>query len=260
VNEETEDATRTPGIAAVIATMILVAIYVVVSIAAQAFHGSQFLVNHSDDVLSALGTDVLGSPWNKLLIIAVLTSASASTQTTILPTSRTSLSMAVHGAIPKYFGRINPRFLTPGPSTLWMGALSIVWYVGLTLVSQNILFDSIAALGLMIAFYYGLTGFACVVYFRRALFRSFKNFVLAGVAPLVGGLMLGAIFVKSCIDLSNPANSESGSSWLGLGPPLVIAISFLILGVVLMLLYWRASPEFFRRKAEVADPDVVLGA
>ncbi len=43
-----------------------------------------------------------------------------------------------------------------------MGVLSIVWYVGLTIVSENILFDSIAALGLMIAFYYGLTGFACV--------------------------------------------------------------------------------------------------
>jgi hypothetical protein len=44
-----------------------------------------------------------------------------------------------------------------------MGALSIVWYVGLTIVSENILFDSIAALGLMIAFYYGMTGFACTV-------------------------------------------------------------------------------------------------
>ena len=39
-----------------------------------------------------------------------------------------------------------------------MGVLSIVWYVGLTIISENILFDSIAALGLMIAFYYGITG------------------------------------------------------------------------------------------------------
>jgi amino acid transporter len=258
VNEETEDATRTPGIAAVTATVILVGIYVVVSIAAQAFHGPQFLVDNSDDVLSALGTDVLGSPWDKLLIIAVLTSASASTQTTILPTSRTTLSMAVHGAIPKYWGRIHPRFLTPGPSTIWMGVVSIVWYVGLTIVSENILFDSIAALGLMIAFYYGLTGFACVVYFRRALFKSVRNFLLAGVAPLIGGLMLAGIFVKSCIDLSKPENSESGDSWFGLGPPLVIAIGFLLMGIVFMLLCWWNSPQFFRRKLETADPEVVL--
>jgi hypothetical protein len=139
-----------------------------------------------------------------------------------------------------------------------MGVVSIVWYVGLTIVSENILFDSIAALGLMIAFYYGLTGFACVVYFRRALFRSFRNFFVAGVLPLVGGVMLAGIFVKSCIDLSKPENSESGDSWFGLGPPLVIAIGFLIMGVVFMLLCWWSSPEFFRRKLETADPDVAL--
>ena len=257
VNEETEDATRVPGVAAILSTVILVLIYVVVSIAAQAYAGPQYLIDNSDDVLSALGTEVFGSPWDKILIIAVLSSASASTQTTILPTSRTSLSMAKHGAMPSYFGRIHPRHLTPGPSTLWMGALSIIWYVGLTIVSENILFDSIAALGLMIAFYYGLTGFACAWYFRRQLLRNAKTFVLAGLAPIVGAAMLTLVFVKSCIDLADPANSESGNSWLGLGPPLVIAIGFLLLGIVLMLLQWRVSPEFFRRHTEVA-PDGAL--
>ena len=257
VNEETEDAERTPGIAAILSTIILVAIYVVVSIAAQAFHGTQFLVNNSDDVLSALGKAVLGSPWYKLLIIAVLTSASASTQTTILPTSRTTLSMASHGAIPKYFARIHPRHLTPSTSTLWMGAVSVIWYVFLTIVSQNILYDSIAALGLMIAFYYGLTGFACVWFFRRSM-RSVKGIFLAGVLPFLGGLSLAYIFVKSAIQLWNPANSASGTSWFGIGPPLLITIGLFILGIVLMLIQWRVSPAFFRRKAEVAPAELVL--
>ena len=75
-------------------TILLVAIYVVVSFAAQAHGGEQFLAAHQDDVLSALGGSVLGSPLDKLLILAVLTSAAASTQTTILPTARTTLSMA----------------------------------------------------------------------------------------------------------------------------------------------------------------------
>jgi len=65
-------------------------------------------------------------------------------------------------------------------------------------VSGDILFDSIAALGLMIAFYYGITGFACVWYFRHDLTKSARNFWLVGVAPLLGGITLGAIFVKSC--------------------------------------------------------------
>jgi amino acid transporter len=94
VNEETEDSTRTPGLAAILSTIILVGIYVVVAIAAVSFHGTQFLEDNQIDVLAALGGDVFGSPLDKLLIIAVLTSASASTQTTILPSTRTALSMA----------------------------------------------------------------------------------------------------------------------------------------------------------------------
>ena len=102
MNEESEDSTEGPGKAAVVSTIVLVGIYVVVSAAAQAVHGPAFLADDAniDDVLSALGTDVIGSPWDKLLIIAVLTSASASTQTTILPTTRTVLSMGAKGAIP----------------------------------------------------------------------------------------------------------------------------------------------------------------
>ena len=190
MNEESADATEGPGKAAIISTLVLVAIYVVVSVAAQAFHGADFLTNHSDDVLGALGTDVLGSPWDKLLIIADLTSAAASTQTTILPTTRTALSMATKGAAPAYFSRVHPRFLTPSTSTIWFGIVSIVWYVGLTFLSENILADSITALGLMIAFYDGITGFACAIFYRHELTRSAKNFVMIGVAPTVGGLML----------------------------------------------------------------------
>ena len=136
-----------------------------------------------------------------------------------------------------------------------MGGLSIVWYVGLTIVSENILFDSIAALGLMIAFYYGITGFACAIYYRHQLFRSVKTFLLIGVGPTLGGIMLTAIFVKSCVDLAKPENSESGDSWFGLGPPLVIGVGFLLLGAVLMVVWRINHKDFFRRRPEVyGDP------
>ena len=130
-----------------------------------------------------------------------------------------------------------------------MGVLSIVWYVGLTIVSENILFDSIAALGLMIAFYYGLTGFACVIYYRRELFKSAKNFFLAGSRRSSAALILTYVFIKSCIDLSKPENSTSGDSWFGLGPPLVIGIGFLLLGVVLMLFWARARARVLQTQA-----------
>ena len=109
----------------------------------------------------------------------------------------------------------------------------------------------------MIAFYYGLSGFACVWFFRRSM-KTAKGRLLAGAAPLVGALTLTWVFVESLIDLADPANSGSGESWLGLGPPVVIAGLFLVGGVVLMLLQWWSQPAFFRQKPETAPPEVTL--
>ena len=66
-------------------------------------------------------------------------------------------------------------------------------------------------------------------------------------------MILTYVFFKSCVDYSNPENSESGDSWLGLGPPLVIGVGFLLLGVLLMLLWSRGNPDFFRTKATMFD-------
>ena len=94
-------------------------------------------------MLNALGTGVLGSTLDKLLIIAVLTSASASTQTTILPTARTTLSMAHWKAVTNLLARVHKRFLTPTVSTLGFGALSIAITVVLLLLSESVLEDSL---------------------------------------------------------------------------------------------------------------------
>jgi amino acid transporter len=259
VNEETEDASEAPGRATVISTLILLGIYIVVSVAAQAYAGVHSLIANQEDVLSSLGSQVFGSPLDKLLIIAVLTSAAASTQTTILPTARTTLSMARAHAMPESLGRVHPRFLTPHISTIVMGGLSIVWYVGLTIISENILFDSLDALGLMIAFYIGLTGFACTIYYRRELLRSVKNFFFIGVGPSVGGAILFYLLIKNAIELADPANAEAGESFFGIGVPLVIAVFFLLMGVFFMVIQWRRLPTFFRRKPEVVPAGFLEG-
>ncbi len=259
VNEESRDAANGPGKAAVMSTVLLVLIYVVVTVAAQAFHGPHFLSNNAEDVLGALGHNVLGSPLDKLLIITVLTSASASTQTTILPTARTTLSMARFGAIPRSFGRIHPRYLTPDVSTLAMGAISLIWTLFIIYASTSVLEDAITGLGFQIAFYYGLTGFACTVYYRKEIFKSVKNFVMVGVAPLLGGLMLAFIFIKAFITYQNPEETVTGKAFLGFGVPVAIGVGLILVGIVFMLWANFAYPKFFKRKPEVADPGILEG-
>jgi amino acid transporter len=255
VNEESEDANEGPGRAAVMSTILLVLIYVIVSAAGQAWGGTGLLTNEANqsDVLSVLGTGVFGKPWDKLLIIAVLTSASASTQTTILPTARTTLSMAYWKSIPRAFGRIHPRFLTPSFSTLLMGTVSILWTIVILNVSESALSDSITAIGFPICFYYGFTGIACVVYYRHELRNSVRDFVLLGLAPLIGGLMLFGVFVKAMIAYGHAAEVES-KPILGITLPLWMGIGGLLIGVILMLVSRPFFREFFARKLEVVKP------
>jgi amino acid transporter len=251
VNEESADPTEQPGRATIISTVVLVATYVVVTIAAQAWAGVDRLADAGEnDIFGLIATEVLGSPLDKLLVLAVLTSAAASTQTTILPTARTALSMGAKGALPRMWANVHPRFQTPTNATIWMGILSVVFYVGLKLISENIYWDALAALGLMIAFYYGLTGYAAAIYYRHWLLKSVKNFVFMGVVPVFGGVTLTWAMVQSVIDLSDPANSYSGQDWFGMTVPLAITVISLILGLVLMAAWWVASPAFFRTRPE----------
>jgi amino acid transporter len=259
VNEETSDSATAPGRAAIVSTFILVGIYLLVTTAAQAFGGVDSLVKNQADVFAPLGKGVLGSPLDKLLIIAVLTSASASTQTTILPTARTTLSMARAKAIPKEFGNVHPRFLTPGFSTLWMGTVSTIVFVLLSVTSTNLIADAFTSLALTIAFYYGFTGFACVIFYRRHLFDSAKNFFFIGVLPFVGGAILTWVLVKAVIDYSKPDGGYA-KPLFGIGAPIVIAIFMIILGFVGMLIQRVTMPEFFKRKPEVVDDSVLATA
>jgi amino acid transporter len=253
-NEESADPGKTPGRAAVISTLLLVVTYVLVAVSTVAFAGTGTegigLGNpeNSNDVFAAIGPSVFGdSGFGKffvvLLIISVLTSSAASTQTTILPTARAALSMGAYRAIPPRFAKIHPRYLTPSFATWAMGIASIVFYVLLTFISTNVLADSIAAVGLLIAFYYGLTGFACVWYYRKQLHG--RDLWVKGVLPGLGGLMLLGAFVQASIGYAT-TEGESVSVLFGLGNVFVIGIGALLLGAVLMVVYSRIAPPFFR--------------
>ena len=262
--EETKDSRTTSGLAAVTSTVILLVTYLAVSAAVVAFAGVALLEGFDDDdaLFGTIAGDVLGSPWDKLVILAIVTSAIASTQTTIIPASRTSFSMARSSAMPKALASIHPRFQTPHVSTIVVAALAVVWYVPANFISENFLFDTITALALMIAFYYALSGLACVVFYRRELTKSVGNFLFIGVAPLIGAALLAFLFFQSVKRLHRTrAESYTGQSILGVGVPLVIGLGFLLLGFVLMIL-WRLGghERFFGRKPlEAVDPEVAAG-
>lgn len=263
LNEETKDPRRIPGRAALLTTVILLVTYVGVTVAAMMYAGlaetGTGLGNeaNADDFFLAIKDGLLG-PVGWVLVVAVMISAISSTQTTILPTARGTLAMAAYKALPKKFATVHPQYKTPSFSTLVMGIVASVYYVGMTLISDNILQDSILSLGLAIAFYYGITGYACVWYFRKELFNSSRNFFFRFLFPLLGSLMLTYAFVQSAIDMYQPDYGYV-TDW-GIGSVFVLGIGSLAFGVLLMVL-WFAFPRskaFFRGESLNRDTPVLV--
>ncbi|TFV76636.1 APC family permease [Blastococcus sp. CT_GayMR19] len=254
LTEETADSRRAPGRAAVLSTVVLLLTYLAVATAVVSFAGTEWLAGNADEeeaVFALLSTSAMGG-WDWVVLLAVATSAVASTQTTIIPASRTALSMARRAALPRRFAAIDPRRRTPDVSTWWVAGVGIAWYLGVGLVSENALYDSITGLSLLIALYYSLTGIACAVYFRRRLTRSVRDLLLLGVGPVVGAGLLLWLLVLSVRDLADPANSYTGQAWLGVGPPLVIGLGVLAAGVLLMLWWRHRDATFWRERPSVA--------
>jgi amino acid transporter len=218
VNEETRDPRRTPAIAALIANGFLIILYAVVAWSAVAYAGVGPLADIADDdFFSVLSNDLLGTAGGKLLVGAVLVSALASTQTTILPTARTMLSMARRDAFPGQFARISTRFHTPSVSTWVFAGASLVIYVTLVLTSDAVLADAVGAVSVLVAIYYLATAIAVPVYFSGAI----RGRVLQrAVIPLLAAASFVTVLVLAVSDV-------------GTGPLVVVGVT-MVVGALIM--------------------------
>lgn len=250
MNEETKGASTTPGRAATLTVIIIVALYLLISVALISFAGvgdGEFGLGNpdiQDNVFFALAGPVLG-PLAVLVSFAVLSSSAASLQSTFVSPARTLLAMGHYGALPEKFAKVSPRFFTPGYATIVSAVVASAFYAVMRFVSENVLWDTITTLGMMICFYYGLTAFAAVWYFRRTWFRSVREFFFTLLFPLVGGVILAVLFATTLVDSMDP-DYGSGSSLFGVGLVFILGMVVLLTGVAIMI--WQAirRPAFFR--------------
>jgi amino acid transporter len=250
MNEETKDPEKTPGRAATLTVLTIVALYLLISVSLLAFAGTGaegIGLGNEDiqgNVFFYLSGPILG-PLAFLVSLAVLTSSAASLQSTFVSPARTLLAMGHYGAIPPKFGKVSPRFFTPGYATIVSAVIASVFYAVMRFVNENVLWDTITTLGLMICFYYGLTAFACVWYFRKQWFDSTRNVFFTFLFPLIGGVILIVLFCITLIESMDPAYG-SGTEWFGLGSVFVLGVVIIGLGIVIMI--WQAirRPAFFR--------------
>ncbi len=258
VNEEARDRTRAPGRAAVISTVALLGTYLFTAVAAISFAGTGStglgLGNQANaaDVLATLAPAALGGPLAKVVRLAVCMSAIAGLLTCVVSTARPNVSVASHGAMPRIFARVHPRFRTPTFATLFSGVLAACLLTSLTAASPSFLSDAILSIGLMVCSYYGATAFACVWHFRHELRGSAHSLVFKGVLPLAGGLMMLAAFLRSAHDMFAP--SYGSTSFDGVGGVFLLGMGSMVFGIAVTALMRVLHPDFFRNgRTTVAD-------
>ncbi|MGC1206543.1 MAG: APC family permease [Ornithinimicrobium sp.] len=250
VNEESKDKETVPGKAALLTIVSILLTYLIVGVAMQMYAGlgeeGLGLANPdvADNVFGQLAEPVLGN-FDIVLFLAVLASSAASLITTFFPTSRTMLGMSAYGAFPKKFSEMHPTYKTPGFAIIFAGVSAGVFYGALTLVSERVLLDTIYSLGIMICFYYGLTAFACIYFFRNQLFTSASNTVFKFLFPLLGGLGLFFVLIITLRDSYSP-DYGSGANIGGVGLVLILGLGLILIGLLFMMIQRSRHPAYFR--------------
>ncbi|HYA00326.1 MAG TPA: APC family permease [Candidatus Binatia bacterium] len=192
LNEEGTDNRENPGRAGLISMGILLVLFLLAAAAMQSLLGEAQINRQGANALTFFAGQLAPAPLSFLMAVAILSSSLATTQTTLLPSSRLSLSMARDGVFPRIFGFIHRRWQTPVVGTLVTFLLCSLGILLTTLSSDvNSTFSNmISDIGILVALYYGATGIACAWAFRHVLLHDPVTLVLAGILPLFGGLFL----------------------------------------------------------------------
>ncbi|MFE4420120.1 APC family permease [Streptomyces sp. NPDC056817] len=210
--------------------------------------------------LAYFGTKLAHQPLAALPLIALMFSAVASLQASVIPTARGMYAMGRDGVLGSVWTRLHPRHGTPAAGTLLITAIALALAVlALVIPTVNdLIFAAVNAIGIVVALYYALTATAAAVHFRHLLRTSPTEALRAVVGPVLGALALLAIggylawtFYRSTDHLELSADN----GWFALLVPV------LMIGSGLLAAAWarwhRRSPYFSRSRDAASGNDPI---
>jgi len=192
LNEETRDASSSAGRGAFWAMLIVMLLFI-------GFVTSVLLVL-TDAEIDAAGTNVVfllatklfPGKWSYLAILGVMLSTIGTLETSILQFSRTLFAQSRDGVLHPRFAQLHPHWQTPWLATLIIVVLGLLFLFlsSFTPTMNEIIKDSVNAIGFQVCFYYSLAGFACAWHYRDRALKSPAGFFL-----LVGWPGASALFL-----------------------------------------------------------------
>ena len=248
VNEETDKSHVNPGRAVLVSVGTLTFMYAFFTFAYQGAVKKGALLAHGSNALFYIVKQLAGSPWDKIMIAAVMFSIIGATQTALVSGARIAFAMGGDGTLPRALGKTHPVHKTPAVATLLFAGLALVvlWiYLLGTSSVQGAFSNVISSVGLMFALFYAATGIGMVVYYRKLAVRSIREFIELMIVPGLSAAFLLWVVVKSVPGLGGWDSTVMKLAYVMIG-----------IGVTLMIIArLRRQTEYFSRPIEAYEPD-----
>ena len=229
LNEETRDASRTPGLGAMVAMIVIMSAFIAFSAMTLELLSDEEIRQSSTNVMLAVADKLFPRPWSYVAVLAVMLSTIGTLATSILQFTRTLYAKSRAGALHARWSRIHERWKTPYAATLLivlLGAFLLV--LSLLFASiDDVLRVSIDAISVQAAYYYSFAGFACAWHFRAAAAKSLFNLLFMVLWPAASATVL---WIAAILNL---AGFDA--------PTAVIAIGGILIGFIPLTISRRAN-------------------
>lgn len=151
------------------------------------------------NVLYAVADKLFPKPWSYLAVLSTMLSTLGTIETQILQFTRSLFAMSRDKVLHSRYAKIHPKWQTPWVATLVIYVLALALLLSSSYMSsvKEILESSVAALGIQICFYMGLTGFACAWHYRRKLSDGIVSSISYVIWPAFSALFMAFIALYS---------------------------------------------------------------
>ncbi|AFM41616.1 amino acid transporter [Desulfosporosinus acidiphilus SJ4] len=242
LTEETENRNSAPGYGGVFGMIAIFILFVFMQVAIQIGMTPDQIGNSNTNLLPVIGDMIFPRPWGDIAILAVIISTVATLETSLLQASRTLFAMGRDRVISTRFSELHPRFQTPWMASIVIGIVALFSFVvsSFSPSINTLMTGAINALGLQIAFYYGLTGFTSVWYYRKLFAVDKKALLMRGIWPGLSALFLWIVAIYDIPQLGWTTD--------------LIALGALLIGLIPMVVYKKKyKSEFYKGNKENYD-------
>ena len=193
LSEETKDAETNAGNGGFGSVFVTIVYYVAFTLAALLLFTTKAAQGYSDNIVYNIAVaSGLGRTGGLVASVAVILSSIATLETTMLQFSRTLFAMGRDGAMPTAFGAVDQRTETPVRAMyLLIGVgLVVLWVSSLMPTINVIITDSVNAIGIQVAYYYGLAGLVAAWMLRDLYKESVWRWIAFCLFPAASAIFL----------------------------------------------------------------------